>query len=253
MTAAHTSPKHVVFITGFMCDERLFKPQTDALSQMRTPYSIEKMMAESTIREFAKLILNNAPTQFALVGLSMGGIVALEIMRISQESVSHLALLNTTPFEDRSLNQRKDHMRRVQEGELATILRDELKPRYLSPSTSMDALLPLITDMGETLGIKTFVKQSVALMTRKSALPTLSAITCPTLIITGTDDLICPPQIHKKMAQHIQNSSLHILPKCGHLSTLEAPEAINKILFEFWGFNHFSTTSLPNDHSYMAQ
>lgn len=232
-----TSPKHVVFITGFMCDERLFRNQTQRLTRLAIPYSVEKMTDGSTIGEFAQHLLNTSPSQFALVGLSMGGIVALEVMNIAPERVSHLALLNTTPYEDKSLNQRKDHIRRVQNGELTIILRDELKPKYLSPATSRETLLPVITNMGRKLGVETFVKQSIALMIRKSAVTTLAAINCPTSIITGADDLICPPSIHKDMARHIAGSRLHIIPDCGHLSPLEAPESLNKILFEHWGFH----------------
>lgn len=247
MRASQKSPEHVVFLPGFMCDARLFERQTNTLSEINVPYAVETMTKGSTIRDIAEDVLNNAPLRFALTGLSMGGIVALEIMRLAPERVSHLALLNTTAYEDRSFAQREDHMRRVEYGEMTTILRDELKPKYLSPSASFESLLPLITSMGEELGAQVFIRQSLALMTRNSAIKQLPLINCPTVIITGADDLICPPSIHEEMAELIQNSSLFIVKRCGHLSTLEAPNTITEILLEHWGSDHTGFINAPKN------
>ncbi|MEP3891907.1 MAG: alpha/beta fold hydrolase [Hellea sp.] len=235
MLVPDPSLEHVVFLPGFMCDARLFAPQTDALSSIDLPYSIDLMTQSATIRDIALDVLRASPKRFALAGLSMGGIVAMEVMRLAPQRVSHLALLNTTPYEDRSSAQRRDHMQRVRNGEMTDILRDELKPKYLSPSAAFENLLPLITKMGEGLGADVFVQQSLALMTRKSAMSSLASIACPAAIITGADDLICPPSIHADMQKLIDGSDLHIIENCGHLSTLEAPDKINHILLEHWG------------------
>lgn len=237
MRASQKSPEHVIFLPGFMCDARLFEQQSNTLSEMNIPSSVNTMTRGSTVRDIAENVLSNAPLRFALTGLSMGGIVALEIIRLAPERVSHLALLNTTPYEDRSSAQRRNHMQRVRNGEMTEILRDELKPKYLSPLAAFENLLPLITQMGEGLGADVFVQQSLALMTRKSAVPSLASITCPTAIITGADDIICPPSIHAEMQKLIKGSDLYIVENCGHLSTLEAPDIITDILREHWGLS----------------
>jgi len=238
-------PQHIVFVPGFMCDERLFTPQIRALNSINQSNKVEIMRNESTFREMAMTILASAPSTFGIVGLSMGGIIALEVMKIAPERVSHLVLLNTTPHQDKSLQSRKIQIRRVRDGELRTILKDELKPRYLSPSTSKTKLIPLIAEMGEKLGTDVFVRQSVALMIRKSKLSQLHRILCPTQILTGADDQICSPDIHSQMASLIPNSRLDILPNCGHLSTLEAPNIVNKLLFKHWGFNQSNLIQFP--------
>jgi len=243
MNQASKSPGHIVLIPGFMCDERLFEPQTRHLGKI--PHSVEIMRHEATIHEMALNILRKSPERFALAGLSMGGIIALELMRLAPERVSHLALLNSTPYEDKSLNLRKDHIRRARNGELISILKDDLKPRYLSPSTSRSILLPLIIDMGQRLGIETFTRQSIALMIRKSNLSHLNKISCPTLIMTGEDDTLCPPNINWEMARRIQDSSLKLIPNCGHLSTLEAPGIVREHLFKHWGLSQSNLLDFP--------
>lgn len=261
MSATHKHPKHIVFIPGFMCDARLYAPQIQSISNMRVTHSVETMTQGATIREFAKDILDRVPKntpenpsgRFALVGLSMGGIVALEILRQAPERISHLALLNTTPYADSSATQRKAHISRVKNGELITILADELKPRYLSPFSSHETILPLITDMGEALGSDIFTRQSIALMIRKSALEILPSIYCPTLIITGEDDNICPPIIHEHMARLIPNSDLHVIPNCGHLSTLEAPIVITQLLWNHWGFSNTNVVNFPTNNMYITE
>jgi len=245
MFVSKSPPEHVVFIPGFMCDERLFKPQTDMLSLLGISFSFELMTEGSTIREFAIHALKCIPSRVALVGLSMGGIVALQIMRMAPERISHLALLNTTPHEDRSQSRRKTQIKRARNGELAEVIREELKPKYLSPASSKEAIVPMIADMADRLGTEVFVKQSIALMIRKSALRDLASINCPTTILTGEDDLVCTPQVHLEMAEVIKDSCVKLIPACGHLSTLESPEIVNQALCEHWGLNAPNVLKFP--------
>ena len=246
MRVTRHTPEHVVFLPGFMCDERLFAPQIRQLDEIGISYDVPVMRNESTFREMATSILQNTPKNFALVGLSMGGIIAQQIVALAPHRVSHLALLNTTPYEDKSLSQRKAHIKRVRNGELETILRDELKPRYLSPSSAKPKIMPLVADMGAQLGLDIFIQQSVALMIRKSQASQLSKISCPTLVLTGTDDRLCPPDIHKKMAQSIKNSELMIVKNCGHLSTLEKPNVVTNALMAHWSYEVDNLIHFPN-------
>lgn len=240
-------PEHIVFIPGFMCDERLFSPQTRQLDHHNQSYRVKTMSSEATLREMALNVLITSPPVFALVGLSMGGIIALEIMRLAPERVSHLALLNTTPYEDKSRRQRNMHLRRARHGNFIDIIKDDLKPRYLSAATRDAGLMALIEDMGQGLGQDVFIRQSIALLVRKSALASLADITCPTLVLTGEDDQLCPPNLHWEMANLIKNSDVKIIPNCGHLSSLETPKAVTEALFLHWGFSRNNLIPFPLD------
>lgn len=245
MSDTATPPDHIVFIPGFMCDARLFAPQTRQLDHHNRSYNVQTMSSEATLREMALNVLITAPPVFALAGLSMGGIIALEIMRLAPERVSHLALLNTTPYEDKSHRQRKMHLHRARFGNFIDIIKDDLKPRYLSPATRDDRLMVLIEDMGRDLGQDVFIRQSIALLVRKSALASLANITCPTLILTGEDDQLCPPDLHWEMASLIPKSDVKIIPNCGHLSSLETPQAVTEALFSHWGFSQNNLIPFP--------
>ena len=84
-------------IPGMMCDERLFASQINELSKRREVH-FAKITDHETISELASDVLNNAPPVFALAGLSMGGIVAMEIVSQAPERVERLALLDTNPL-----------------------------------------------------------------------------------------------------------------------------------------------------------
>ena len=84
----------IVFVPGHMCDERLFKPQIDHFSPSHE-ICVGKLTQSNSIENMAEIILRDAPKRFALVGLSMGGIVAMEIFRVAADRVAGIALMNT--------------------------------------------------------------------------------------------------------------------------------------------------------------
>ena len=153
----------VIFMPGLLCDERLFEPQVRALTRAGYDCIYGDITRSATISGIAEQILEEAPEQFALVGLSMGGIVALEIMRRASERVTHLALLNTTAAADAKQQMRKSQLCRVAEGQLNDVLREELKPEYLAPANRSAALLPTVTDLGARLGEDVFARPSIGL------------------------------------------------------------------------------------------
>ena len=120
-------------------------------------------------------------------------------------------------------------------GEFREITTDFLKDAMLYPDHANDAeLRKTILDMALNTGRTNFFRQIKAQLNRPDSTPDLPNITCPTLIITGKEDKVCTPEIHRKMAALIPNSTLKIIEKCGHLSTLEQPEEVNRIIKEWW-------------------
>jgi pimeloyl-ACP methyl ester carboxylesterase len=220
----------VLFLPGFMCDERLFGPQVLALKGAGFVCHTGAYGESASIERMARHALREAPAKVALVGLSMGAIVALEIWRQFPERVTHMALLNTTARADAAGPARKAQLRQVVEGGLTDVLRKELAPKYFAQGDESGRLSDLIEAMGQRLGRQAFVHQSVALMTRPSLLDLLPSISCPVLVIAGDLDEICPLSRQEEMAAAIPMSELCIISPSGHISTLEQPDKVNAAL-----------------------
>ena len=185
-----------------------------------------------TVAQLAKDILNNAPPVFALAGLSMGGIVAMEVIRQAPDRVSRLALLDTNPRAElpQVARNRLPQIDAVSEGGLEKVMRDEMKPNYLFDGPDKPRILDLCMTMALTLGAGVFISQSRALATRPDQQETLKGIKVPTLILCGRDDIPCPVERHELMHGLVPESSLVIIEGAGHLPVLEKPNQTNKAL-----------------------
>ena len=215
----------LVLLPGLMCDARLFAPQVVALSQ-RGPVTVGDISGHDTMAALAASVLANAPPVFALAGLSMGGIVAMEIIRQAPERVAKLGLLDTNPLAeaDRIKARRALQIDKAQAGHLAQVMRHEMKPHYLTDGPRRVAILDLCMDMALSLGPDAFVRQSVALRDRIDQSDTLRGVTVPTLILCGRDDALCSVARHELMQGLVTGAVLEIIDAAGHLPTLEQPE-----------------------------
>ena len=214
-----------------MCDARLFAPQIAALSAGRAVL-VPPLTGTNTIAGMAHSVLKSAPPQFALAGLSMGGIVAMEIMRHAPERVTHLALMATNPkAEDPAVSANREHQKaQVRQGDLRAVLRDEMKPNYLTDSAHKDDILDLCMTMAMDLGPEVFLNQSEALATRPDQQDNLKLVNVPSLILCGKEDRLCPLDRHVLLAQLIPGARLEVIDGAGHLPTLEQPEATTTAL-----------------------
>ena len=214
----------LVLLPGMMCDARLFGPQIAALSGQRTLICAQ-LSRRSSIEELASDILADAPRHFALAGLSMGGIVAMEMLRQAPDRVERVAFMDTNPLaEHDSLKTNRLHqMLRVRDGGLAEVMRDEMKPNYLADGPRHADILDLCMEMALDLGPEVFARQSAALRDRPDQKQTLENWDKPTLILTGAEDRLCPVHRHELMAELMPQATLTIIPDAGHLPTLERP------------------------------
>ena len=215
----------LVLIPGMMCDARQFGPQIDAMSGRRT-LILAPIDAHETVQALAGEILANSPPDFALAGLSMGGIIAMEILRQAPERVAAIALLDTNPLaeHDAVKARRLPQMAQVRAGELDTVMREEMKPNYLTDGPNRAAILDLCMEMAMNLGPDVFIRQSRALMNRPDQSESLRNTDVPTLILCGEEDTLCPPARHELMHALVPNSTLEVIKNAGHLPTLEQPE-----------------------------
>ena len=224
----------LVMIPGMMCDARLWAPQVAAFSAGRSVVLADISTAE-TMEDLAAGILRDAPERFALAGLSMGGIVAMEVLRQAPHRVERLALLDTNHRAelDEVKSNRLPQIAAVKAGRLAEVMREEMKPRYLGYGARRADILALCMDMALDLGPEVFLRQSAALMARPDQTLVLRITRVPTLVLCGSGDVLCPVSRHQEMAAMVQNATLEVIEGAGHLPPLERPNLTNAAM-ERW-------------------
>lgn len=224
---------HLLLLPGLLCDARLWQPQAAGLAELAQVRVADLSQAES-IGGLAEQVLAQAPDCFALAGLSMGGYVALEIMRQAPQRVLGLALLDTSARADSAEAKlgRADLMDQAEHDFAALVAR--LLPKFVHPAHLSDAaLLEGITAMAHSLGRDVFLRQQRAMLGRIDSRPGLAQISCPTLVLCGRQDAITPLALHEELAAAIAGAQLVVIETCGHLSCLEQPQAVARAL-EFW-------------------
>jgi pimeloyl-ACP methyl ester carboxylesterase len=224
----------VVLIPGLACSPRLFSGQLPALWRFG-PVIIADQRRGATMSEIAGNILEAAPAHFALAGLSMGGYIALEIMRQAPGRVLRLALLDTSARPDRpEQTERRNHQIAMAEAGRYGEIPDLLFPLLVHEKRHDDAALKhVVRAMATECGAEAFITQQLAIRDRPDARPGLRAIACPTLVLVGEADLLTPPELAHELAESIGGAQLVVIPDSGHLTTLEQPEAVTAALAEW--------------------
>jgi pimeloyl-ACP methyl ester carboxylesterase len=227
-------PIPTVLIPGLICSARLYAGQISALWRFG-PVTVADHTRDDAMGAIARRILGAAPPRFALVGLSMGGYLAFEIMRRQPERVAGLALLDTSARPDRPEQsaQRDTRIAAAEAGRFAEVV-DELYPSWVHPARVEDAALrEEVRGMAQDVGAEAFVRQQRAIKGRADSRGALAAIRCPTFVLVGDSDAGTPPELAREIAAGIAGSRLVVVPDCGHLSTLERPQAVAAALVEW--------------------
>jgi pimeloyl-ACP methyl ester carboxylesterase len=221
----------LVFLPGMMCDARLFGPQIAELSADHC-VMVAPVTQGERIEEIASGLLDQLPARFALAGLSMGGIVAMELLRRAPDRITRIALMDTNPLAETPpvAAAREPQIVGVRTGRLEQVMRDEMKPHYLAPGPHRAEVLELVMDMALALGADTFVRQSRALQRRRDQQGTLRKCKVPTLVLCGAHDALCPVKRHTFMAELIPYAKLVVFENAGHLPTLETPAETTQAL-----------------------
>lgn len=224
-------PTPLLFLPGLLCDAAVWAPQMAALGR---PATVAAYGLADSLGAMAEAALAVAPPgRFALAGHSMGGRVAFEVWRRAPERVERLALLDTNypalAAGDAGEAERAGRLRLLalaREQGMRAMASDWARG-MVHESRLGGPVFEAVLDMFERRSPEVFEAQIRALLGRPDAGPLLPTITCPTLVLTGEQDAWSPPAPHRRMHEAIAGSRLVLVPECGHMSTMECPQAVN--------------------------
>ena len=237
----------VVFLSGMLADQRMWHPAIAALGDLDDPDDPVKpglipvfceLFDQDTVADMASAVLDTAPDRFALVGMSMGGYAAFEILRQAPDRVSHLMLVNTRVTADSDAVRRRRLLlsRFVAVREPFVAVNDGMLDEMLHPDNRNDAaLVGLLKVMGDACGAGVFKRQNNAVACRPDSMADLGNIAVPCSVLVGTHDRIISPESHREMAEAIPGATYHEIVGAGHYVPLEQPQLFARYLIELLG------------------
>jgi pimeloyl-ACP methyl ester carboxylesterase len=223
----------VILLPGLASDAALWRHQVPALSAAGHAVHVSDAHARaSTLSGMAHALLADHEGPLVLVGTSMGGILALEVLRQAPHRVAALALLGSSarPDTPQMIRLRSAAVLEFEQGRVDEILRANV-PFAFHPGRQGDAAL--VSDYFEMVhraGAAQLVRQNRAIMARPDSRPLLRRLRCPVLVVCGDADALTPPECSQEIAAAVPQAELHVLPACGHLLTWEQPGAVNALL-----------------------
>jgi len=226
----------VLYLPGSLCDERVFSHQLSAIDH---PSVVADLTRDESFEAMALRALDMMPTRFAVVGLSMGAIVAAEIARLAPTRVAGMALIDfnlDAPDEAQNCTRRR-WATEVKTGNFAQVV-DEIGPTM---SAAPEVHGPLIAAMARAVGPDGFRRQNDALLIRHDRRPIVAEFGGPVLIAAGRHDQACPPHLHTELAARVPDATVVIAEKAGHLSTIDEPATLTRAL-RTW------LQQIPNTH-----
>lgn len=230
----------LLLLPGQLCDQRLWRDPAALMADVAAPI-FGDLSRDDSIAAMAARVLAEAPPRFALAGLSMGGYVALEIMRQAPNRVLRLALLDTTA---RPENPARATLRRADMSAVSLAseahrrfagITPRLLPQFIHASRLAEPVAQEVMDMTARVGPDVYLRQQTAILARADSRPILADIEVPTLIGVGESDAVTPPRLAEEMAAAVPGAKLHVFARCGHLPPMEDPEATAALLRRWLG------------------
>jgi len=223
----------ITLLPGLACDDELWRDQTAALSPLRPVQVSDVHSRFATLPEMAAALLAEQPGELLLCGTSMGGMLALEVVRQAPQRVKALALLASSarPDTPQLIQLRSDAIKLFEQGRMREVLQANVA--FAFDPAHAQALSPRYLAMMDRAGAAQLVAQNRAIMGRADNRALLPRIACPTLVVVGETDLLTPPEHAQEMASLVRGARLETLPQCGHLLTWERPQQLNTLLIDW--------------------
>ncbi len=222
----------LVLVPGLLCDAQLWQAQVEDLADV-AEIRIAEHTRSDTMAGVARDVLADVQfARFALAGLSMGGYIALEIMRQAPQRVTRLALVDTAAGAElpQQTQRRMDLIALAERGHFVRVTETLLPLLIHASRVGERSLTDTIKSMARNIGKDAFIRQEHAIMSRADSLGLLATIACPTLVLCGRQDTLTPLARHEEITAGIKGAKLEVIEDCGHLSTLEKPAEVNSAL-----------------------
>jgi pimeloyl-ACP methyl ester carboxylesterase/predicted ester cyclase len=244
---AVTAPLPLLLLPGTACDARLFEPM---LRRLSVPVvKVIDLVGAGTTAELAAKILEGAPERFSLLGFSLGGIVALEMVAQAPERIARLALIDTTPYPDPEDNaeRRRAAVSKARAEGMAGYIVDAWRKLVSLANADRDDLREIIVAMARDAGADVLASQSEVAIRRADSRPRLAAIKVPVLILAGADEQVCPLAAHEEMARGIAGARYFTIPQAGHFAPLENPAAVARHVRAWLDWTDINQANSAND------
>lgn len=229
-----TDRMNIALVPSQLCTELVWEKQLPILSSFGTP-RVFAQRDHDTIGAMAQSVLDAMPPHFALVAHGMGAFVAFEMLRRAPERISRLVLMSALAPADtpKQTVRREGYLRLVEQGKFDGIIEERI-PMLVHPARTSDVgITATLRRMAKDTGPEIFQRQQRAIMSRADSRPSLSAISCPTLLVFGREDGITTIDHQHEMRDGIAGARLEILENCGHMMPIEKPDEVNALLSAF--------------------
>lgn len=227
-----TNPTSLLLLPGLMNDGRVWDPIRKSMPDERHLVTASTHLTDSIAATAASAIASMPPGKFGVAGFSLGGYVAIEVCRQAPERVAGIALLDTGARADseEAAQNRKRMVAALGSGSASFAqIAGGFAPRLVHEAHANDSqLIDLLGDMARSVGSDGFVRQQTAAMNRLDGREVLKSLRCPALVLCGREDQITPPALSEEMAGLLAGQvDFVVIDRCGHMSTLEQPEAVS--------------------------
>jgi pimeloyl-ACP methyl ester carboxylesterase len=228
----------VILLPGLACDDELFAHQAAALRGVAQVHISDAHTRAATLPEMAQLLLAEHPGPHGLVGVSMGGMLALELHRQAPERVRAMALLGTTarPDTPELIALRTQACELFAAGRMDEVLRANVLFAFHPTQQKQPGLVGRYLAMLGRAGPNQLIAQNRAVMARVDSRPHLRNISCPVLVACGEADLLTPVEVSQEMVALLPEAAkaaLEIVPGAGHMLTMEQPERLSALLLRW--------------------
>lgn len=223
----------LVMIPGTLCDARVFRRQKRALRGI-ADVRVMDYRALADIDQWAHQLLRSLPPRFSIAGFSLGGLWALELLRLAPQRIERIAMLASNAQGGSAPGRRKSAWlwklwRDRGPGEVAR----HVKPAYFHHERSRRRHERLVHDMALRTPRKAASGEFAWAATRPDGRAALSAFEGPLLLVSGAKDRLCPPSMQRAMLAAQPRARWLQLPRVGHFLPLEAPAQLNHALLRW--------------------